>query len=181
MDIFKQKFTRLQNEIFRLLCMKNGISLNQREIAKLLGVSPTAIAKSIGKLSEEGIIKIKKEGLINLTKIWLNTDNKLVIGLKRAENLKMIYESKITDFLEEKFPGSTIILFGSYSRGEDNISSDIDIAIVGAKEKGIDLKRFNKIFERIVTINFYPSFKEIDKNLRENIFNGIILFGGIKL
>ena len=93
----------------------------------------------------------------------------------------MIYELGLSDYLEEQFLGSTIILFGSYSKGEDTISSDIDIAIIGRKEKEIKLESFENIFQRKIIINFYPSFKEIHKHLKENILNGIILFGGVEL
>ena len=43
-----------------------------------------------------------------------------------------------------KVSGSAIILFGSYSRGEDIASSDIDIAIIGAKKKESSFFQFEK-------------------------------------
>ena len=48
-------------------------------------------------------------------------------------------------------------------------------------EKLIDLTEFDKKLERTISINFYLSFKEIHKNLKENIFNGIVLVGGVEL
>ncbi|MFH1918112.1 MAG: nucleotidyltransferase domain-containing protein, partial [Nanoarchaeota archaeon] len=179
MEIYKLKWTRLQNEIFRLLCIKVGESLNQRAISKILKVSPTAIAKSLGELEKNKLINIKRDSMMNLSLIELNRDGKRITELKRVENLKMIYESGVVDFLEEKFPGSTIILFGSYSFGEDTIKSDIDLAVVGCKEKKINIEKFEKILEREIRINFYGNFNEINKNLRSNIFNGIILVGRI--
>jgi len=180
MDIYKLKLTRLQNEIFRLLCIKAGKAINQRAIANALKVSPTAISKSLTTLEKERLIIVKKDSKMNLTLIELNRENPLAIGLKRAENLKMIYESGIIDFLEEKFPGDVIILFGSYSYGGDYYNSDIDIAI-GAKQKEVDLDKFEKMLEREININTYQNFKDINKNLRSNIFNGITLGGGISL
>jgi len=178
MDMYKLKFTKLQNEIFRLLCIKAGISLNQRGIARILNVSPTAVAKALYLLDKEKIVIVSKSKEMNLTSIQLNRDK--AVGFKRVENLKLIYESGLLGFLEEKFPGSTIILFGSYSKGEDTIKSDIDIAIIG-KEKKIDLIKFDKLLERRIFLHFYPSLKEMKKELKENILNGIILFGGIEL
>ena len=52
MDTYKLKFTSLEQEIFFLLCSKAGERLSQREIAKALSVSPTAVANSIKKLKE---------------------------------------------------------------------------------------------------------------------------------
>jgi len=72
MDIYKLSFTKLQNEIFRLLCIKTGIILNKRRIAKMLKVSPTAIAKSLPTLEKKGLIKAEKDPQMNLTYIQFN-------------------------------------------------------------------------------------------------------------
>ena len=181
MDTYKVKFTVLQMELFRLLCAKAGESLNQRQTASLLIVSPTAVANALPKLEKEGLVLRKKQKKMNLIWVTLNRDSKKVVQLKRAENLRALYESGLAEFLEEEMPGATIILFGSYSRGEDTYSSDIDIAAIGRKEKSISLGNFEKILERKITINFYPSFKEIHKELKENLCNGIVLSGGIQL
>ncbi len=179
MDIYKQNFTQLEQAIFSLLCVKAGEKFSQRDIAKFLNVSPTAVANSLKKLKENNLIKIEKTKTINF--ISLNRDNQQAIERKRVENLSMLYKSHLNMFLEESFPGSTIILFGSYSYGYDTSNSDIDIAIIGSKEKIIDLEKFEKMLEREININFYDSLKNIHKELRENICRGIVLFGGIEL
>jgi predicted nucleotidyltransferase len=101
--------------------------------------------------------------------------------LKRADNLKQIYESGLADFLEKEFAGASIILFGSYSRGEDIINSDMDIAVIGRKDKLINTTNYEKLLERTININFYDSFKKIHKHLKENLCNGIILIGSVEL
>ena len=181
MDTYKLKFTTLQLEIFRLLCIKAGEKLNQSQIAKLLKVSPTAIAKSIPEIEKEGLIIKEKQKNMNLILLMLNMDNKRTMQLKRMENLKLIYEAGLSEFLEEELPGATIILFGSYSRGDDTIASDIDIAVIGRKEKSISLGNFEKRLERKIILNFYPSLKEVHKELKENLCNGIVLSGGVEL
>jgi len=180
MDIYKLKLTQLQLEIFRLLCVKTN-QLNQREIANFLKVSPTAINKSLKLLEKENLIKINKSKTMNLKLINLNRDSTKTIELKRIENLKLLYETNLLDFLEETFPGTTILLFGSYSKGEDTIKSDIDIAIINSKEKTINLEKFEKLLERNINLHFYNSFKEINKELKENLFSGILLVGAIEL
>ena len=177
----KQKFTRLQNEIFGLLCSKSGAKLNQREIADALKVSPMAISKALPLLEKEELAKIEKSKSLKLNSVELNRESARAVALKRAYNLKLLYESGLVEFLFEKFPGAAIILFGSFSRGEDTINSDVDIAIIGAKEKNISLEEFEKKLERNISLNFYVSLKKIDKHLRNNILNGIVLAGGIEL
>jgi predicted nucleotidyltransferase len=113
--------------------------------------------------------------------IELNRNNHRVMQLKRADNLKHIYASGLSDFLEKEFAGATIILFGSYSRGEDIINSDIDIAIIERKDKVIDLAAYEKILDRKINLNFYESLKKVHKHLKDNLCNGIIIAGGIEL
>ena len=181
MEMYKQKFTKLQNEIFNLLCFKAGEKLNQRTIAGFLRVSPTAIKKALPLLEKEELIKLEKGKNINLNFVSLNQDNKRAIELKRIQNLKNIYESGLADFLEENLPGCTIILFGSYSRGEDIMKSDVDIAIIGTRGKEVDLNVFEKKMEKEIRINFCRSFKDVHSYLKLNILNGIILAGAVEL
>lgn len=179
MDIYKLKWTSLEQSIFSLLCLKAGEKLSQREIAKMLDVSPTAVAKSLRKLEKEELVKIEKLKTINF--VSFNRDNHRAIELKRAENLKNIYISGLSDYLENQLPGGTIILFGSYSSGVDTESSDIDIAVIERKDKMLDLENYEKILNRVINVNFYESWKKIHKHLKNNILNGIILHGGIEL
>ena len=181
MDTYKLKFTRLQNEIFRFLCIKAGMNLNQRGIARPLDVSPTAVSKALKSLENKQLVKIEKNPTMNLISITLNRDNPMAIALKRVENIKQIYESGILEYLENKFPEATIILFGSYSTGEDTTKSDIDITVIGSKEKETELTKFDKIFERTVFLHYYPNLSDINKNLRAGILNGITLQGSVKL
>jgi len=180
-NIYKVKLTNLQQEILRLLFVRTGESLNQRAIAKFLNVSPPAVMKALPTLEKESLIKITQDKNSKRWAVELNIENHKVIQLKRADNLKMVYESGFADFLGKEFAGATIILFGSYSRGEDTNTSDIDIAIIGRKNKLINLEKFEIILGKKININFYNSFKDIHKNLKENLLNGILLYGGVEL
>jgi len=179
MDIYKLKWTILEQEIFSLLCIKAGEKLSQREAAKILNVSPTAVSNSTKKLKDSNLIKIEKTKTINF--ISFNRDEQKAIELKRAENLKNIYLSGLSDYLEKELAGATVILFGSYSNGEDTNTSDIDIAVIERKDKTIDLEKYEKILNRRININFYDSWKKIHENLKNNILNGILLHGGVEL
>ena len=180
-NIYELKLTNLQQGILRLLFVKAGNPLNQRQISKILEVTQPAVMKALPALEKENLIKIQQDKETKRWSIELNRDHHKVMQLKRADNLKQVYESGLTDFLEKEFAGATIILFGSYSRGEDILNSDIDIAVIGRKDKLIDATDYEKLLERTININFYESFKKIHKHLKENICNGIILVGGVEL
>jgi len=177
MDIFKLNWTSLQTKIFSLLSLRAGERFSQREIAKILKVSPTAIKNSIKNLKD--FIKIEKTKTINFTSF--NRENPKAIDIKRAENIKNIYLSGLSDFLEKELAGSTIIVFGSYSRGEDTNTSDIDLAVIERKDKMLKLEEYEKALNRKINVNFYDSWKKIHENLKNNILNGILLHGGIEL
>ncbi|MDP2672620.1 MAG: nucleotidyltransferase domain-containing protein [Nanoarchaeota archaeon] len=177
METFKLNLTSLQNKIFRFLCINAGKAFNLSEIARNLKVSPTAVAKALVNLKKEEIVSVKTSETMNLLSIELKLENQKVMELKRVENLSMIYESGIISFLSDTIPGVVIVLFGSYSRGDDNSNSDIDIAIIGAKGKQLDISKFEKILKKKIVINFYNNLNNLDKNLRNNLLNGIVLSG----
>jgi len=181
MDIYKEKFTNTEREILKYLFKNIGLKVNQRTIARELKVSPTAIANSIKSLEKTDLLEAKKDKTSQTFEIGLNLQNPKVFFKKRIENLNSIYESELIEFLSNEFPGTTIILFGSYSFGEDTITSDIDIAIIDAEEKKVNLSKFEKELNRKIILQFYPNLNQIHKNLKESILNGIILRGSIKL
>jgi len=179
MDKYKSKWTRLQNDLFGFLCIRAGQSFNLRGLARHLKVSPTAVSKALIGLEKLKLIVVEKSKTMNLFDVRFNRDNHKAIEFKRVENLRLIYGSGLVDFLEESFPGCTIVLFGSYSKGEDVVGSDVDIAVIGSKEKKIDLTSFDKLFQRSVFINFYSDWR-IDGELKNNIRNGITLRGNVE-
>jgi predicted nucleotidyltransferase len=181
MDTYKLKFTILQYEILRLLVLKSGITLNQRQIASILHVSPTAVGKAIPAIAQAEYVKAERSPTMNLISVGWNRDSQDAVEYKRAENLRLIYETGLSSFLQESFPGCTIVVFGSYSRGEDTVKSDIDIAILGGQEKKVFFEKYEKILERPINVQCFASTKSIRKELLENICNGIILFGGMQL
>ncbi len=181
-NIYKEELTSLQKEILKVLSVKSGLSLNQNGLARILNVSQPAIAKALPKLEKLEYIKMKKEE-VGRWSIELNRESKKVIQKKRLINLEQIYKSGMVEFLEENFPGKTIVLFGSFSKGEDTEKSDIDIAIIGTSKKNLErqLTKFDKYFERIIFLHFFKNLREVDKELNENLCNGIVLAGGLEL
>ncbi|HLC70974.1 MAG TPA: nucleotidyltransferase domain-containing protein [Candidatus Nanoarchaeia archaeon] len=179
MDIFKLKLTVLQAEIFSLLCQRAGEKLSQREIAQILDVSPTAITNSMKELKDSGLVKVEKTKTINF--ISFNRDEQKAIELKRVENLKNIYLSGLSDYMHTELAGGAIILFGSYSKGEDTNTSDIDLAVIDRKEKILHLEEYEKMLHRRINLHFYKSWKDIHEHLKNNILNGIILHGSVEL
>jgi predicted nucleotidyltransferase len=148
-----------------------------RELSRLIKISPNSISNALKELEKENLILIEK----NITlKIKANPNNDQFKYKKRINNLNKIYSSGLIEYINEKFPLSTTILFGSYSKGEDNEKSDIDIAILDTKEKALELEKYEQLLNRKMNIECI-NLKNLTKELKNSIINGITLKGQIEL
>ena len=91
-------------------------------------------------------------------------------------NITSILESDVITYIEEKLMPKSIVLFGSYARGEDIENSDIDL-FVECKKEELDLEKFEKKLSRGIELHFNDKFTLYPKELKNNIINGIVLSG----
>lgn len=148
-----------------------------REICRILGLGMPSVRNHVKKLEKLVFIKREKRGVYES---YISNRNELFKAYKRNDILLRLRESGLIDFVVDTFVPDVIILFGSASRGEDLENSDIDLLVV-AKEKEIDLKNFEKKLKRKITLHFEPKISEIPKELLNNIINGIVLYGYLKV
>lgn len=167
-----RRLTRLQERILDLLYDYPTTQFNQRELAEKLKASPTAVAKALPALKES--IKVEKSYPLRIS-LRTGFENE-----KRISNLRKIHDSGLATHLFESYPGCTLVLFGSYSRGEDTERSDIDIAIVGAEDDNTSLEKYERTLNRTINLQYFPDWN-ISGNLKESIINGIVLKGYIEL
>jgi len=95
-------------------------------------------------------------------------------------SIQKIYDSKLIDFLSEIFNPKCIVLFGSFSKGEYDKTSDIDI-FLQAEEKTYDLSKHEKKLKHTINLFFESDLTKISNELFNNIINGIKLAGYIKV
>ena len=75
-----------------------------------------------------------------------------------------------------------IVLFGSYSKGEDIENSDIDLYIETPSKREIKPTEFEKKLKRKIQIFKHKKISEIkSKDLINNIINGVSLNGFIEI
>ena len=146
-----------------------------RELSRKLKLSMPTIVSATDKLSKEGLI-IKTKGKA-LTIVTPNRENHDFIRKKRVFNLEKLYNSGILDCLIPKYNNpKLIILFGSYSRGEDTEKSDVDIALITSKKMDLSLKIYEKELKRPINIHEL-NLEKISQDFRANLCNGIVLEG----
>ena len=130
---------------------------------------------------------IKKEFLFKEVagRSWIlsaNQKHKYFTTKKISYHLDKIYAAGIVDAVYNAIPQArAIILFGSYSRGEDISTSDIDIGIITPKKNQPELKNFEKKLKRKVQLHFKTNFNDYPKELKNNISNGIVLDGYLEV
>lgn len=149
-----------------------------REIARLITLSPATVLKIVKKLKNDGLLISKKEKVVENIKA---SRNEKFIQLKRCYNIYSLFNSGLIDFLKNQYEEpECVVVFGSYSKGEDISKGDIDITIITKKEMGIDLKKFEKALKR--KINIYEiEIAKCSKEFLNNLANGVILYGYLKV
>jgi len=149
-----------------------------REIARRTNLSAPGVLKILRKLKNEKLLLSEKGKVVENVKA---SRNEKFFLLKKSYNVLSLFESGLIDLLKNKYEEpEAIVVFGSYSRGEDTSESDIDIAIITKKEIKLDLKRFEKILQR--KINIYEiQISECKKEFLNNLINGTIIYGYLKV
>ena len=147
--------------------------INVREYAKIVNISPPTASKLLNYYNKENLLL--KEKYKNYLLFYANKESKNFIDLSR-----MYWHDRLRDllsYMEEKLVNPTIILFGSLSKAEAKVDSDIDIAIFSIK-KELNIDRFEKKIKRGIQIFWFTLPEDIkNKDLKNNIINGYILKG----
>ncbi len=145
-----------------------------REISRKINLAPTSVRIHINSLLKEGIILKKESKPFN--GYIANRESEAFVYYKRAYNLITLKEiqKKITDELHPK----TIAVFGSYSRGEDVETSDIDILVISKVKKEINFEGIEHELKRKISIMIIDNFSKMDKNIQKKVMNGFVIHGG---
>ena len=109
-----------------------------------------------------------------------NRDNENFRFYKKIDIIIFLKDLGLLNFMEKECMPDVIVLFGSASKGEDLLNSDLDLFLL-CKEKKLNLDKFEKVIKRKINIFFSEDFNKLSKELRNNILNGVILKGYLKV
>jgi len=155
-----------------------------RGLAKAAKINHTTVRKYLIYYVKLGLL-VKKQTVPYLT-FTVNVSSKKYINLKLYYNLELIRESGLIEKMEKTYDYPPIVLFGSYSKAENDENSDIDICIVSDIKKEFDILELEKKwFKRISIHQFtkksWEEAKEKNPELINNIANGITLSGQLEI
>jgi len=148
------------------------------EISKKSRLAHTSAKQHLRTLKDLSIIEetSERKGKRIFPIYKANLESKEYKFYKNVYNRIVIVKSGFVEFLKDKLMPNVIVLFGSYSKGEDIEESDVDI-FVGCKKEDIELIRFEKKINRKIQLHFNENFKSYSKELKNNIINGFVLHG----
>ncbi|RLE47663.1 hypothetical protein DRJ25_01835 [Candidatus Woesearchaeota archaeon] len=168
------KRTNIKETIKEHFFLNPSAKLRVREIERTLKIPLPSTIRYCKELKEEHILTTKQIGKVTFYTADKTSDQYKLD--KRLFNIKKLYTSKIIDCLRQEFSNPPIILFGSYSKGEDIETSDIDLYIETPSQKEPSLKNFEKKLHRKIQIFKSKDIQNIkNKHLANNILNGITI------
>ncbi|MBI3623761.1 nucleotidyltransferase domain-containing protein [Candidatus Pacearchaeota archaeon] len=159
------------------------VSLN--DLSRNIGVSKTTCSKIVLNLVEEGFLK--KENLGKVWRISCNVNHPYNSTVKIPHNLSIIYRSGIVEHVYKLIPeAKSIILFGSYRKGDDTSQSDLDIAVEVVGDKSPEIMNIGNLdqlgYRKNVPVRLFVfSRNKVDLNVFANIANGIVLSGFLEV
>lgn len=149
-----------------------------RELSREIELAPKSVKNYLKEFINKNIIIKKIRNKLPTYKA--NRENQDFLLYKRINNQEILNESGLIKFIYDSCLPNTIILFGSFSRGEDIENSDVDL-YVQSKEKRLELEKYEKLINRRINIFFSSDFNKLSSELKNNIINGIILKGYLKV
>ena len=153
-------------------------SFRLREIARLTKISPPSVMSYLKEFEKEGLIK--KQTKRDVPFYTAMRDSANFILYKKISILFELNKSGLVDYLWDGLSPEAIVLYGSFAKGESIENSDVDLFILG-KEKNVGISEFEKKLNKRIHLFSKESLKEISHELKNNVLNGIIIKGYIKV
>lgn len=153
-------------------------SFRLRELARLSEISPPSVVNYLKEFEKSELIKKQiKRGIPFYESL---RDNSQFTLYKKISIIFELNRIGLIDYLWDKLSPEAMVLYGSFAKGESTEDSDIDLFILG-KEKNILLEQFEKKLNKKIHLMFKGSLKEVPRELKNNILNGIILKGYLEV
>ncbi|MBU1122839.1 MAG: nucleotidyltransferase domain-containing protein [Candidatus Omnitrophota bacterium] len=147
------------------------------EIQQATGISKSGVNYALRDLADNNFILRLKRG--NLYFYTVEHKSPVIKQLKISKTILQI--EKLLKKLEKL--SSKIILFGSCSRGENTLDSDIDLCIISRNKEEImaEIKRYktNRKIQSVIRTNLqFVEMEKTDPIFYGQVFKGIVLWEG---
>jgi len=170
----------MDNRVLKYFYDNPGQKIHLRELARQTGLSPTGASKMLKQLVREDLVVEEKTKLAAFYRP--NYSNQQFYTYKKTHNLLKLKTSELlSDLIEFYQRPDAIVVFGSYANGTDTEDSDIDILVITKKTGKFNATKYEKHFKRGINVMVMPSLKKASKEFINNVANGEVLFGYLKV
>jgi len=156
-------------KLLELLLLNPTEEFHLREISRRTQVSAPYVKREMTNLINLGLVLKRSQG--NLTLFKFNKDSPIAEELKRIFLKTESFGRFIQDSLKEIGDVKFALIYGSFAKGEEAETSDIDLLIVGDVNERKMLDIMEKVEERIGREANYIAWtaKEFEEKAREKI------------
>lgn len=138
--------SRAQILILKILFLNSSSEFHANDIARKTGLAPSTIAKETPLIQNIGLVTRRTQG--NLVFYKINNKSIIFNELKRIFlKFEMLDEIIAKDLSKEKIKYA--LIYGSFAKGTESQSSDIDLLVIGDVNEDALLRSISKT-ERIV-------------------------------
>ena len=174
-----QKITQLK--VLSLFLENPHSSYYLRESARILNMDPMTVKRALDFLLKDDLLIRTKEKNRILYKA--NVENPALRHIKISYNLSWLREKNTVDFILKQMKSvSSIVLFGSFAKGENDKESDVDILTISLSKNKPIAKLAKHLGRDTNLVDFTPAqWSNQAKNNKafylDVITDGVLLYG----
>ena len=159
--------TRIQ--LLEIFLLKSDAEFHISALARMVNNIPINVQKELKNLQLAGLLESRKQG--NMVLYKLRKESPIAEDLMRIFLKTESIGKEILTKLPDKEKIRYALIYGSFAKGTESSSSDIDLLMIGEIDEDSILKSMQKIEKRIGhTINYILwTEKEFAQKIREGI------------
>ena len=147
MELLEITRSKVRKEILTLYFSNPKKEFYLRELERISGFSVANIRRELIKLEKTGLFQREKRG--NLTYYFLNTSYPLFQELKSIINKTSGIPVILRESLQTLKNIEVAFIYGSFAKGEEKNTSDVDLLIIGVPEEDKLIRVLNAVEKKI--------------------------------
>ena len=171
-----KKLTNNEREVLEHF-IERPEDIHIRGLSEELGMPYPSVRKALNDLEEKGFLESDKKSKMT----FYSPDGEKFRRAKKLVNLERLEDSGVVEFLEKKLRPEAVVLFGSYLEGRDNLESDIDLAVIGGRDRDLDLSDFEEDLDREIELTKISDIEEENTEFKNTLANGLVLQGYLEV
>ena len=112
-----------------------GIVRHVRELSRELGFSATIVGRELQRLERAGVLRSQRVG--GTRRYEVDADSPIAAEVRSLVQKTIGIEARLAHALRDVRGVEEAFLFGSYARGQERATSDLDVFVVGSVDQEV--------------------------------------------